>query len=67
MILNKAEKLITVLRNTVGNSEFNIIHAQVNDFFHKKRNLNRAKKKETVMLHPGLVRKRPKNVKTPFP
>ncbi|ODM97260.1 hypothetical protein Ocin01_09407 [Orchesella cincta] len=35
-VKNEAEKLITVLRNT-------------------------------VMLHPGLVRKRPKNVKTPFP
>ncbi|ODM88633.1 Small subunit processome component 20 [Orchesella cincta] len=56
---------VTLLKK--GNSEFNIINTQVNDFFHKKRNLNRAKKKETVMLHPGLVRKRPKNVKTPFP
>jgi len=57
---NEAEKLISVLRDLIGSSEFNVVHARVNDFFYKKRNLNRAMKKEKIMLNPGIVRKRPK-------
>jgi len=63
---NEAEKLISILRDIMGSSEFNIIHARVTDFFYKKRNLNRAMKKEKVMLNPGILRKRPKKTTTPF-
>lgn len=48
---SEAEKLVSVLRDVIGNSEFNLIHARVNDHFYKKRNLNKAKKKEKVLAN----------------
>jgi len=44
----EAEKLTTGLRNALGNAEFNDLYARINDYYHQKRNQNRAKKKETV-------------------
>jgi len=60
----EAEKLTSVLRSELGNAAFNAIYAKMNDFYHKKRNLNRAKKKESFVLHPEIVRKRKKVTST---
>jgi len=60
----EAEKLTAVLRSELGNAAFNAIYAKMNDFYHKKRNLNRAKKKESFVLHPEIVRKRKKVTST---
>jgi len=46
----EAEKLTTSLREILGNAEFNHLYAEVNDYYHRKRNDNRAKKKEKVPL-----------------
>lgn len=44
----EAEKLTSILRSALGNADFNALYAKVNDYYHKKRNINRAKKKESV-------------------
>jgi len=44
----EAEKLTSSLREAIGNVEFNNLYANINDFYHKKRNENRANKKEKV-------------------
>jgi hypothetical protein len=44
----EAEKLTQNLRSLLGNNEYNALYARINDYYHQKRNENRAKKKETV-------------------